>query len=692
MGFFSSVLPQLNRWFGASAFSLCLVLVLLVPASGRADEILTVDGKRVSGNIESENDAQVRIRTTRGLIVTLPASRIKSITRKTISLSEHAGDLALGLKNYEKALSLYRRALAEDPELKAIEAKISRVLDSIDSSENALYEDLFQNAINDSANGDSAQTIKRLGEIVLNATPGGTWERKARRALAYEYFKVGLRYIDRFSYSEATDSMERAIQADSSLAAPHLEYALLLQKRSNQKMKALKAYNTGLSIAQAEKSKSVASENMLKSYAPEEARLTEAKLTTYRFEMASLMAEMGKRSDAAEIFMILLEKYDLDARQKKFAGEFVLDVCEEPSALEEAERPRVLASLDRIIQMDPSNERAFILKGRLLLLEGKVAESVSALSAAIALAPDSPGTHLLRAQGFTHLKKWALARTDLEKELDLNPEYDTMCQLGDVLVEMLEFHAALVQYNLATDLAPQEIRAPLGHARAVRVKANYMASTPAAKASLFAQAQRELDELLTKHSAQPQILLERGQLAADAERFDEAVEYLAKAANILNALGAASTNGLSRQDREMLVQIYYLLAKSRKTIKQLHEALDDLSKALLLEDVPLGPIHQMLGEVERTRGNPAAAVKHFQNAIKAEPQESNHELRLAMLFDEYLKKPTEAIPHYEAFLAKGGANERVRTRLQDCRITVEEKDAGKKDNTSPTSSTITVDE
>src|SRR4051812_9347892 len=103
------------RHLGAALFLLATCLAL--PA--RADIIVTTSGGRIVGKIIEEKDSEVRIRTEKGSIVTIPRDEIDSITRekledifarrqKTVKEDDAKGQLALG--NYAFELGLPKQA------------------------------------------------------------------------------------------------------------------------------------------------------------------------------------------------------------------------------------------------------------------------------------------------------------------------------------------------------------------------------------------------------------------------------------------------------------------------------------------------------------------------------------------------------------------------------------------------------
>lgn len=76
--------------------------------------------------------------------------------------------------------------------------------------------------------------------------------------------------------------------------------------------------------------------------------------------------------------------------------------------------------------------------------------------------------------------------------------------------------------------------------------------------------------------------------------------------------------------------------------------------------------YNQLAILERESGNFAAAETHYKKALSVWPYHADSHKNIAILYDLYLGKSAEALPHYEAYLQlMGGADKQAKSWIVD---------------------------
>ncbi|MBI1195911.1 MAG: tetratricopeptide repeat protein [Gammaproteobacteria bacterium] len=85
-------------------------------------------------------------------------------------------------------------------------------------------------------------------------------------------------------------------------------------------------------------------------------------------------------------------------------------------------------------------------------------------------------------------------------------------------------------------------------------------------------------------------------------------------------------------------------------LDRIDDAMASLQSAVKL-DPDLAAAHNLIGILERQAGAFDASRKAYERAIKADSKYANAELNLAILYDIYLRRPEDALTHYDRFMA-----------------------------------------
>ncbi len=95
-------------------------------------------------------------------------------------------------------------------------------------------------------------------------------------------------------------------------------------------------------------------------------------------------------------------------------------------------------------------------------------------------------------------------------------------------------------------------------------------------------------------------------------------------------------------------------------------ARDALQKALALNPVH-AEAHNQLGILLRRQGDFGAAEQAYADALAIAPDYALAHYNLGVLLDLYLKRPEEALPHYERYQTLAGEDDRVKKWIIDLR-------------------------
>ncbi|NQU43009.1 tetratricopeptide repeat protein, partial [bacterium] len=272
-----------------------------------ADVVVTLDGRELSGRIVEETAAAVRIQTPAGGVLQIPRDRIREVRREEISYSEAEGDQFFDRGEHYRALRSYEKARDESGVSAQIEEKIRRVRDEISRRENSLYQALFTQAQALSTEGKHKAAREPLCRIVEAAGPESLSACRARRAIAFEYFLESLDLRDLVRYSDAIQTLEKAVETDDSVPMIHYHLARLYRDYSGDVQKAVGQYERAIAVGKQVREMEEADREQFADLEPSEIRFRAADLSEMRYELAELFYRAGRKEEAAGQFQSLLD-------------------------------------------------------------------------------------------------------------------------------------------------------------------------------------------------------------------------------------------------------------------------------------------------------------------------------------------------------------------------------------------------
>jgi tetratricopeptide (TPR) repeat protein len=673
----------------------------------RGDEIVTTNGQSVIGSIVEESPDMIRVRTAKGALMTLPRTQIKTLRREELSVSEAEGDLAVTRKDYYRAQQLYERMVKDGTGSAGLAAKLRQARTRIAEHERTLFESLLQEALKASREQNHDLATSRLRNIIDQAPPDGPYAAKAHRALACENIAESLRLRDRVEYANAIQAMRSATEADPTMGVAFLELAVLLENYSKDTEGAIDTYRNGIELAKVELDRSDAATTAgatvapgaavppeEEAFLPKEVRLDKARLAAHRYALAMLLYKSGRKNEAAQEFLNLIEEKTVSQAKAEQAVTYIVEAYTDPKINRGLDHAKVLEQLDRALQLKPRTAKAWMLKGRIYLEDGKPPDALDALNHAIEIDPTIPTLHSSRAEAYLDLKEPDLARHDLQTELETRPKfallqdtYTLRCELGRVMTIGVDYDAAIEQYAGAVEIEADQLPAHLGRAKAYRLKALGANVTPDEQDELLDKADKDIEAAFVGNEDDLELVLEKGSLIVtrgqieesrkqnDTARrhYDEAQKFLGQVIKDVQDR-QAQQDKLTRADALLLAEALSQRGDVDLSLSNKNRAREDFEAAVKARpDFALA--YGRLAKVTELQGNFDEARTFGIKALELDPKSADYELSLAVLLHRHLKAYGEAIDHYEAYRKKGGPEPRVPDWIRECRSAMESASA-----------------
>lgn len=317
--------------------------------------------------------------------------------------------------------------------------------------------------------------------------------------------------------------------------------------------------------------------------------------TTLRFGLVNLYRASDRAPDARRV---LQEIVDLDgtapaslvARDQLAADKLANGKIGEARAL-----------VAEVLAASPRDGAALLMRGRMLLADGKPRDAIIDLRAAAKDQPGSPEVVGLLAQAHRKAGEPQLAREVLSDAVKFKPDSaDLRLLLAADMADAKEYRAAESEIDSAIKAAPQNLRAYDMKAQLALVQKD-----PAA-------AEKTFVSLKTQYPQNPFGFLKLGRLYADQKRFDAALkEY--------DAAGALAPSAAE----PALWSIGVLIAQRR--FDDAGARIDAMAKRDPKSVLP----YQLRGELAVGRGDLAAAEAAYRKMIDFAPSVPNGYTSLA---------------------------------------------------------------
>jgi len=607
---------------------LLLTAIVCLAAAGPvwADKVVKKNGQKLEGSVISESSDFIEMRLSSGMNIRVARTDIAEMTRDAGATAEETdGDSALGQNKFDNALALYQRAreTARLPEVIArLDGKIGtaqqRIRERDEAAVRALLQE-FEEALKAKRYDKGQEILDRIQATYKGQTVFEDAVRKARARLHYWRAAVAL---DSVNTPVAERELNTSLELDPNLFES-LELSGRLAKGRGQIDLAMTFFQRALESAKS-------------------GGVVRDEVEPLEFEVAQLLFELGRFSDALPYFTALREK-----ASSRFPRAIDLEI-EALSRLGDdaiATRNDMVAAAqyyEHSLAVGPNHPMVRAIRRKLGELY-------------LIMSPPNPDKALeqlsiLRDQQFAvadlffliaraHLAKGNVTEAikALELEISLNPaNYNAYIELAKLYVDTGQFGRANDTLNaaIAANEDPYPAYLILGRLRRLQER--------------YDEAEKLLNQVLAKDDTVVEALLLLGQVKLEKQEFDESArlfdEIIAKYEKDGTTSDAevetlvASYNGRGRVDLEK--------AQTRLAIDRF-----DKAKALRADNAES---YKNIGDAQRMLQNFKLAEENFLKAVELDPKNPDFLLSLGLLYHNSLEIKEKAIEYYNRYFDLGG--------------------------------------
>lgn len=126
------------------------------------------------------------------------------------------------------------------------------------------------------------------------------------------------------------------------------------------------------------------------------------------------------------------------------------------SAYSSGDKSSALQDAQLAINSGNHSVKAYSLLGKCLRDARRYAEAISAFDNALRISPDNSEIHLLRATALMHLKKYDLAKDDIDQAMSRNPDSRAYFGRASFYFAMSEYERAIEDLNSVLRLDPNQ--------------------------------------------------------------------------------------------------------------------------------------------------------------------------------------------------------------------------------------------
>lgn len=666
-------MPRLSRFSLAVALSLFLSLLFDANFAQKswADIVILSEGRKIEGLIIEESARTIKIRSMEMGILTIPRDRIISIKKEKTGPLEMEADKAMQAGRYLEALELYEQAEKEEETSERFPEKLEKARKAAREFEKEIYRRFYEEARNHSRNKEYEKARGVYRSILEKAEPDSLSARRARRAIAVQYFLESQHYLNMVRHTEAIATLEKAVETDPSMIMGHFRLARLYQDYAHNPKATAREYAKGVELSKTFMKQTPEQQNLFSDLQPEELQFSVKDYNAYRFEMAEFYLKTGRKQEAINTFQNLLEDgtQTLSTTQQdevvRRIGEALTDI--DPNT--QLDREKVLENLDLALKYNPKLAPAWYWKGRLLLEKGKTEEAIDALSNSINIDPTLPDSHLYRARAHLLRNEYELARRDLIRELSYEDRYEVRRLLGDVSLQGMEYEEALRHYNIAIEMEPSLIPALLGRARVYRQMAlrsvQKSEKENKRKDEYLAMARQDIENVLQRDKDDLGTLLEKARLIKAQGKDAEARVLFEKVIRILEQ-EPEEERGIG--EKNLLAEAYCELGEVLMNSNNNKQAESYYEKAISLRR-DYARAYKLMGDVTMaiSKTSHEKALEYYITAHRLGPENPDHLLKLAIHYQN-MKEYEKALTQYKAYkvLTKREQDPRVDEWIQEC--------------------------
>lgn len=630
----------------ASTFCILAFFITFFVASACpsfADRIYLKGGgnRSLEGTIdESRTDPdRVYIRTSAG-VLPVARSRIDRIEmRETITAEERKGDHFVRQGKLDRALERYLAAYTKVEEDETLERKISDINERIREKNERRY-------AHDFAKIDSAVESRRfkvaikLADRLAEEAPSGSPKRRCREKLAETYVLQARNFRNMVDYSRAENSYRKAIDAYKRGPEARFELASMLKEQLINEDESLQLYEEGFDLVEKDPT-----------------LLEKEVFLRHRYDFAQVQSSQGNDRRAAELLWEIAQADEsrLYPRSVDEAVEAYKKIQAELFE-ESPENAKAEAILIEIIERDPRQSTAHYLLGMVDCERGNWQTSISYLETAMERMV-GPSTVTEQVLGRNCLAKSYRARDDLPKAIEhlnkvlrIQPSsYDTLCELGEIYYDLVEYERALELFLRASDFDDSGFRGHIGAGKALRVLKRYKESLDHFQ-KLVGLRVEELD-----------FLFELGLVYSALNRHPEAREAYNSSAQLIR-----ETHDLEDPEtKALLSEIYARLGLTSVAERNYYQAIAQFNRSLNLNS-GLAAALDGKGQAYRELGKLDDAEVNFKDAVAAAPKNPQYLLNMGVFYHKIKQDRKNALPYYYQYFEHGGVDPQVKDWIREC--------------------------
>ena len=307
--------------------------------------------------------------------------------------------------------------------------------------------------------------------------------------------------------------------------------------------------------------------------------------TALRFGLVNLYRAAGQAADARRVLQDIIDLDKLAPASLVARDQLAADW------LSQGKVTQARALIAEVLAANPRDGAALLMRGRMLLAEGKAGEAIIDLRAAAKDQLGSPEVVSLLAQAHRKAGEPQLAREVLTDAVKLKPDNaDLRLLLAADMADAREYQAAHAEIDTAIKSSPQNLRAYDIKAQLALVQKD------------VAGAEKTFASLKTQYPQNPVGFLKLGQLYADQKKYDAALKEYDDASTLAPA-----------SPEPVLWAIGVLMAQRR-----FDEANARIDAMALREPKNVLP-YQLRGEVAVARGDLPRAETAYRKMIEFAP-------------------------------------------------------------------------
>jgi len=633
---FDSQQPALMRRFlFASASTLFLITV---GSQAFADEFYLASGKVVRGAVVAETTTEYSLKTEMGTIKVSKADVTRTVSVGTTA-AEVEGDIAAARGDFENAVTLYRQAAAQAP---SASMAAGRLGDKIAKLTSATRQAAAGNLV---AQYNQAQELLRTrnyeaAEVMLDklesqVSSADPMSSEILKMQAQLHYGKGMAAADAVKLEVARQAFQDAIAADATYYPAYLDLGKSLLSNSNTVTQGIQFIEQGLAIAGD--------------------RLPEQERFSYQYTLAGKYFDQGNYSKAAAAYADIIsarDRYPAYADALDKAVNSYVKMGEESLSSDFQE---TIANLNEALQLNPKNEKALFLLGRIYLDNGQVENAVIVLKKLVDQTPNYPEANHYLGRAYFRSRDYDLALSHLTTEIRAHSDnYFALVDRAEVYIATGDYAAAESDLTAARALDPENWYAYyLSGLKSFRQQ-NY----PEARTALM-EALEHRPKAMPIHLLMGRVLVQQNEAVAARQWFEQVAASL------------ESVDGLSYRFRIYLAESYTYLSQISKVERSPRQALNYAEKAVNIAS-DYGPAIVALADAKVLLAEDPAMDKKklydeaealYTRAIKGDPENPEFYLKLGSFYHRYDVDHDKARTNFNLYADKGGTDAQVNAWL-----------------------------